>query len=214
MNLNICTLMGLRYHIFSTHSPYPYKLFPWALQIKLGSGCHVALEDWNPLLLWLIYDWAPVFLVFLIYVSWGLGVIKSVPSLLHVESCIEIQITAVDWVLSALSIMVGEMSDTASAAAARSLSTRFFLASSCFLAKSCSFFFFILMASSFAACRHSASCFFSRLRAISAFLVVIFMMGFLDVRVSDVRVVPVEGEPVAEWDLFILALFGLLILLP
>ncbi len=30
MDLNICTLVGLRYHIFSTHPPYPYKLFPWA----------------------------------------------------------------------------------------------------------------------------------------------------------------------------------------
>ncbi len=30
MNLNICMLVGLRYHIFCTHPPYPYKLFPWA----------------------------------------------------------------------------------------------------------------------------------------------------------------------------------------
>ncbi len=34
MDLNICTLVGLRYHIFSTHPPYPYNLFPWARQIK------------------------------------------------------------------------------------------------------------------------------------------------------------------------------------
>ncbi len=30
MDLNICTIMSLRYHIFSTLPPYPYKLFPWA----------------------------------------------------------------------------------------------------------------------------------------------------------------------------------------
>ncbi len=30
MNLNICTLMGLRYHSFSAHPQYPYKLFPRA----------------------------------------------------------------------------------------------------------------------------------------------------------------------------------------
>jgi hypothetical protein len=30
MDLNICALVGLRYHIFSTCPLYPYKLFPWA----------------------------------------------------------------------------------------------------------------------------------------------------------------------------------------
>ncbi len=30
MDLNVCTLVGLRYHIFSTHPPYPYMLFSWA----------------------------------------------------------------------------------------------------------------------------------------------------------------------------------------
>jgi hypothetical protein len=30
MDLNICTLVGLRYHIFSTCPPYPYTLYPWA----------------------------------------------------------------------------------------------------------------------------------------------------------------------------------------
>jgi hypothetical protein len=30
MDMTICTLVGLRYHIFSTWPLYPYKLFPWA----------------------------------------------------------------------------------------------------------------------------------------------------------------------------------------
>ncbi len=30
MDLNVCTLVGLRYHTFCTHPPYPYKSFPWA----------------------------------------------------------------------------------------------------------------------------------------------------------------------------------------
>ncbi len=36
MDLNVCTLVGLRYHTFSTHPPYPYKLFPWAEQQERG----------------------------------------------------------------------------------------------------------------------------------------------------------------------------------
>jgi hypothetical protein len=36
MDLNVCTLVGLRYHTFSTHPPYPYKLFPWAEQTREG----------------------------------------------------------------------------------------------------------------------------------------------------------------------------------
>jgi hypothetical protein len=32
MDLNVCTLVGLRYHTFSTHPLYPYRLFPWAQQ--------------------------------------------------------------------------------------------------------------------------------------------------------------------------------------
>jgi hypothetical protein len=38
MDLNICTLVGLRYHIFSTHPSYPYKLFPWAGHSGKGEG--------------------------------------------------------------------------------------------------------------------------------------------------------------------------------
>ena len=34
MNLNVCTLVGLRYHTFSTHLPYPYRLFPWVRQTR------------------------------------------------------------------------------------------------------------------------------------------------------------------------------------
>ncbi len=29
MDLNICTLVNLRYHVFCTCPPYPQKLFPW-----------------------------------------------------------------------------------------------------------------------------------------------------------------------------------------
>jgi hypothetical protein len=36
MDLNICILVGLRYHIFSTHPPYPYKLFPWVWHTQLN----------------------------------------------------------------------------------------------------------------------------------------------------------------------------------
>jgi hypothetical protein len=38
MDLNICTLVGLRYHTFCTHPPYPYKLFPWARHQPKISG--------------------------------------------------------------------------------------------------------------------------------------------------------------------------------
>ncbi len=30
MDLNTCTLVGLKYQIYSTHPPYTYELFPWA----------------------------------------------------------------------------------------------------------------------------------------------------------------------------------------
>jgi hypothetical protein len=33
MDLNICTLVILKYHILSAYFPYPLRLFPWAQQI-------------------------------------------------------------------------------------------------------------------------------------------------------------------------------------
>jgi hypothetical protein len=35
MDMTICTLVGLRYHIFSTWPPYPWKLFPWARHARI-----------------------------------------------------------------------------------------------------------------------------------------------------------------------------------
>jgi hypothetical protein len=32
MDLNVCTLVILRYHTFSNYPPYPLRLFPWAQQ--------------------------------------------------------------------------------------------------------------------------------------------------------------------------------------
>ncbi len=37
MDLNICTWVILRYHIFSTYPPYPSRLFPWSQQLSLLS---------------------------------------------------------------------------------------------------------------------------------------------------------------------------------
>jgi hypothetical protein len=50
MDLNICTLVGLRYHIFTTRPLYPYKLFPWAQHHLPGfvqsdaESCHGQVE--------------------------------------------------------------------------------------------------------------------------------------------------------------------------
>jgi hypothetical protein len=57
MDLNVCTLVGLRYHTFSTCPPYPYKLFPWARH-RLGTepspygnwpslGINFKMISWN-----------------------------------------------------------------------------------------------------------------------------------------------------------------------
>ncbi len=61
MDLNKCTLVGLRYHIFSTCPPYPYKLFPWARHEAFvqsvftsccqSSFCLIITSSSNPLFL-------------------------------------------------------------------------------------------------------------------------------------------------------------------
>ncbi len=57
MNLNKCTLVGLSYHIFSTHPPYPYKLFLWARHaIRVTTSVvHTILHNCLYHLLWMSY---------------------------------------------------------------------------------------------------------------------------------------------------------------
>ncbi len=62
MDLNICTLVILKYHIFSAYPPYPYRLFPWARHATLGwgkiwrSSVFLAFEVYTPTLVWYQLD--------------------------------------------------------------------------------------------------------------------------------------------------------------
>jgi hypothetical protein len=64
MDLNICTLVVLKYHIFSSYPPYPKSIFPWvrhALDACNGSGescCGINnsvissyFQDWDGMML-------------------------------------------------------------------------------------------------------------------------------------------------------------------